>query len=249
MLPARKPRRGTPWPNTTPSRRELRHDPGSTHHRLTSGWAQVPKVHFREAGAQRLFLERYPVASVPTRGGSTILTGPVYPPLWSCRHDLAGAPWTASLNQDVRLERGVTRYEILRGGSVFAGNGGEGEVAGRVANLILVVDDNPAFRDIASRIFSDWGHNVVHAGTAAEALSLTNEVRPDTVLVDIGLPDGDGFALTELLVEMTWPIRIILVSTDSDAGNASAAERAGAIGFFPKDELLSGDLRDLIENG
>lgn len=113
---------------------------------------------------------------------------------------------------------------------------------------MLIVDDDDAFGDLAARVVTGWGHVVVgRAGSVAGALARAAELRPDIVLVDIGLPDGDGFALTEKLVAMKWPMRVVLISSDSDAGNVSAARRAGASGFVPKDELSSDELRDYIE--
>ncbi len=46
-----------------------------------------------------------------------------------------------------------------------------------------------------------------------------------------------------------WPIRVVLISSDSDPANVAAALRAGAAGFVPKDELSSAALRDCIERG
>ena len=71
-------------------------------------------------------------------------------------------------------------------------------------------------------------------------------MRPDTVLVDIGLPDGDGFSLTRQLRAKSWAMRVVLFSSDADRANVAAAERAGAVGFLPKDELSSPALRRLI---
>jgi CheY-like chemotaxis protein len=117
-----------------------------------------------------------------------------------------------------------------------------------MAGLVLVVDDNPAFRDLARRVLVSWGHDVIEAGSVAEALVRAAEQRPGTALVDIGLPDGDGFDLTEQLLGLPWGIRVVMISTDSDAGNGFAAQRVGASGFFPKDELLSAALRQLIDS-
>jgi CheY-like chemotaxis protein len=112
---------------------------------------------------------------------------------------------------------------------------------------VLVVDDDIAFRDLAVRTLRSWGHSVVgEAGTVAEALERTSALRPDTVLVDIGLPDGDGFDLAHRLVVLPWQPRVVLISTDSDPANHGAAERAGAAGFVPKDEVLDGGLRNLL---
>ena len=115
---------------------------------------------------------------------------------------------------------------------------------------MLIVDDDEGFRDLASRVVISWGHLVVGcAGSVVEALTRATEVRPDTALVDIGLPDGDGFRLAEQLVALPWPVRVMLISSDSDSSNAAAARRAGAWGFLPKDELSSAELRHWIERG
>jgi DNA-binding NarL/FixJ family response regulator len=114
---------------------------------------------------------------------------------------------------------------------------------------ILVVDDDSSVRGLLVRILRGWGHAVIgEAGSIAEALAYADARRPDVALVDIGLPDGDGFSLTQQLRAKPWAMRIVIFSSDADPSNAAAAARAGAIGFFPKDELLSPDLQRLIED-
>ncbi len=117
-----------------------------------------------------------------------------------------------------------------------------------MARSVLVVDDDLSFRRLAARILTSWGHAVVgEAGTVAEAVARTAELRPDTVLADIGLPDGDGFALTLALLALPRPPRVVLISSDSDAANGPAARRVGAAGFVPKDELTGQLLQRLID--
>jgi DNA-binding NarL/FixJ family response regulator len=118
---------------------------------------------------------------------------------------------------------------------------------GPVRGSILVVDDDAAVRGLVVRILKSWGHVVIsEAGSVAEALVCAEALRPETVLVDIGLPDGDGFSLTRQLGAKSWAMRIVLFSSDADRANVAAAHRAGAIGFLPKDELSSPALRRLI---
>jgi DNA-binding NarL/FixJ family response regulator len=113
---------------------------------------------------------------------------------------------------------------------------------------VLVVDDDAGFRDLATRIVTSWGHTVIgEAGSAAEALAQAAKLRPDVVLLDIGLPDGDGFSLTEQLVAMPWAVRVVLISAEADRATVQAARRAGADSFVPKDELAGAQLRQLIE--
>jgi CheY-like chemotaxis protein len=120
----------------------------------------------------------------------------------------------------------------------------------RVVRSILVVDDDAAVRGLVVRILRSWGHVVIgEAGSVAEALRCAETLHPDTVLVDIGLPDGDGFTLThELRTRFRVP-RVVIFSSDADRANVAAAERAGAIAFLPKDELSSSALQRLLEGG
>ena len=119
-----------------------------------------------------------------------------------------------------------------------------------MAGSILVVDDDTAVRGLVVRILRSWGHvRVAEAGSVAEALRCAETLQPDTVLVDIGLPDGDGFSLTRELRSRSRAPRVVIFSSDADRANAAAAERAGAIAFLPKDELSSPALRRLLEGG
>jgi len=117
-----------------------------------------------------------------------------------------------------------------------------------MARSVLVVDDDAGFRDLATRILTSWGHAVIgEAGSVAEALSQAAKLRPEVALVDIGLPDGDGFSLTEQLVAMPWALRVVLISSQPDRATVQAAQLAGADSFLPKDELSSATMRHLIE--
>src|SRR4051812_44386762 len=114
---------------------------------------------------------------------------------------------------------------------------------------ILVVDDDASVRGLVVRILRSWGHATIgEAGSVAEALAYAEARRPGIVLVDIGLPDGDGFSLTRQLRAKPWATRVVVFSSDADPSNGAAAARAGAIGFFPKDELLSPALQRLLED-
>jgi CheY-like chemotaxis protein len=116
-----------------------------------------------------------------------------------------------------------------------------------VVRSILVVDDDVAVRGLIVRILRSGGHQVVgEAGSVAEALACAEAVHPEVALVDIGLPDGDGFALTRQLRAMCGEIRVIVFSSDADRTNAASAARAGAVGFLPKDEVSSLALERLI---
>jgi CheY-like chemotaxis protein len=114
---------------------------------------------------------------------------------------------------------------------------------------VLVVDDDSAFRGLAARVLRGWGYVVVgEAGTVAEALQRAVELAPDAALVDVGLPDGDGFTLARQLLALPRAVRVVLISSDAGRADVRAAAAAGASGFVPKDELSGLVLRHLLES-
>jgi DNA-binding NarL/FixJ family response regulator len=117
----------------------------------------------------------------------------------------------------------------------------------RVARSVLVVDDDPAFRALAGRLLRAAGLNVVgEAGSVDQALTAARELRPDTALVDIDLPDGTGIAVATELTALPWRPRVVLTSVDAEAAKPADVRRSGAEGFVPKSELADGALRLLL---
>jgi DNA-binding NarL/FixJ family response regulator len=114
---------------------------------------------------------------------------------------------------------------------------------------ILVVDDDPAFRELAGRFLADIGLQVTaQAGTAAAAMAMARELRPDAALVDIDLPDGDGIELAGALTALPWQPRVVLTSVDPDAAAPEEVRRSGARAFLSKDKLANGGLLHLFES-
>jgi CheY-like chemotaxis protein len=115
---------------------------------------------------------------------------------------------------------------------------------------VLVVDDDVGFRDLVRRMLIGCGADVVgEAAGVADALRQSVALRPGLALVDIGLPDGDGLALSRDLVAMPWPLRVLLVSADADRADDAVATAAGAVAFVPKHELSAALLCALVERG
>ena len=99
-------------------------------------------------------------------------------------------------------------------------------------------DSGAEFRGLAGRVLATWGHTVVgEAATVGEALLTVELLRPDALLVDIGLPDGDGLELAARLARLPWQPRVMLISTDADGADDAAVRRLGIAGFIPKSEL------------
>jgi DNA-binding NarL/FixJ family response regulator len=115
---------------------------------------------------------------------------------------------------------------------------------------ILVVDDDPAFRELAGRLLADAGIKVaVQADSAEEAISTAKETKPDAVLLDVDLPDRDGIALAEELTALPWHPRVVLTSVDPDAAGPDDVRRSGALAFLSKDKLANGTLLRLLGSG
>jgi DNA-binding NarL/FixJ family response regulator len=81
---------------------------------------------------------------------------------------------------------------------------------------------------------------------AAAALAAAGMLRPDAVLVDVGLPDRDGIALAGELAALPWRPRVVLTSTDAEAATAADVRRSGAAAFVPKDQLPNAALNRLL---
>ena len=112
---------------------------------------------------------------------------------------------------------------------------------------VLVVDDDPAFRGLARRMLVAAGLTVVgEAETIESAGVAASELKPDAVLLDVMLPDGDGVALAGRLVALPWKPRVVLTSSDAGIATEEEIRRSGATAFVPKDELSGAPLEKLF---
>jgi DNA-binding NarL/FixJ family response regulator len=115
---------------------------------------------------------------------------------------------------------------------------------------VLVVDDDPVFRSLARRTLSADGLVVVgEADSVATATAAAQELQPEAVLVDVGLPDGDGITLARALTALPWRPVVVLTSTDPDAATAEDVRSSGANAFVPKDDLPNAQLEQLLARG
>lgn len=108
---------------------------------------------------------------------------------------------------------------------------------------VLIVDDNPGHRRVAHELLRARGYHVVgEAASAREALERTDQLRPDAILLDVRLPDGDGITIADGLSTRPDSPRILLVSTDPDAVSTDDLVSCGAAGFVAKSRLAGVDL-------
>ena len=116
-----------------------------------------------------------------------------------------------------------------------------------VSTTVLIVDDHDDFRESASALLEAEGFAVIgEAADGAEALAAVERLRPQVVLLDIQLPDLDGFAVAERLAAGPHPPRVVLISSREAAAYGPRLEAAAARGFLPKRELSGSALAALV---
>jgi DNA-binding NarL/FixJ family response regulator len=112
---------------------------------------------------------------------------------------------------------------------------------------LLIVDDHAAFRSIARQILTADGFLIVgEAADGAEAIRACGELHPDLVLLDVQLPDTDGFAVAAVLTTRVDPPAVVLVSSRSRTDYGSRTEDCGARGYVAKEELSGEAVRRLL---
>lgn len=121
---------------------------------------------------------------------------------------------------------------------------------GDAARSVLIVDDHASFRDAARLLLEAAGFEVVgESEDAAGALEATTRLRPTIVLLDIGLPDGDGFEVAERLAGGDDPPAVILISSREVAWFRRRLADSPARGFIAKGELSAGAVEELVGGG
>ena len=134
--------------------------------------------------------------------------------------------------------RAVAR-ELLEGAGYIV----TGEAADAAGAFAAVAAEAP---DVARELLEGAGYTVGEAADAAGALAAVAAEAPDAVLLDVQLPDGDGFAVARALAAADGPTVVLISSRDAeDYGRRVAA--CGARGFIPKSKLSAAAVAALLE--
>jgi DNA-binding NarL/FixJ family response regulator len=112
---------------------------------------------------------------------------------------------------------------------------------------VLLVDDHAGFRAQARALLAAAGLEVVaEAEDATSALETATSLRPDVILLDVQLPDGNGFDVAHAVVDGDDPPIVILISSREAADYGTRIDRSGARGFIHKAELSVAAIKALV---
>jgi DNA-binding response OmpR family regulator len=101
--------------------------------------------------------------------------------------------------------------------------------------ILIVDDDEHLLLGLAAKLKAN-GYAVVSAMDGVAAVAMARQESPDLILLDLGLPAGDGFLVLERLRAMTELVAtpVIVLSARDPTGNKQRALRAGAVAYFQK---------------
>jgi DNA-binding NarL/FixJ family response regulator len=116
-----------------------------------------------------------------------------------------------------------------------------------VPRTVLIVDDHADFRASARALLEAEGFEVVaEADDGASGLLMVEQHAPSVVLLDIGLPDLDGFAVADQLAALADPPAVVLISSRERSAYGRRIDASPARGFLPKRHLSGRALDSLL---
>ncbi len=122
-----------------------------------------------------------------------------------------------------------------------------GRTLPRMRPRILIVDDHAGFRTVARQMLEDDGYEVVgEAADGDEALTSAITLSPSVVLLDVHLPDLDGFAVSVLLAALPVPPQVVLISSRPITDLRRRVDDSPVAGFVAKHELSGAAVDALV---
>lgn len=120
---------------------------------------------------------------------------------------------------------------------------------GDLRKRIVLIDDHLVMRQGLERLLNAGREFVVceEASNAAEGMEMVREMRPDAVIVDVGLPGPDGIELTKQLRNEFPHLVVLILSAHDEPEYAVRAMLAGAMGYVVKNEGIDA-LRTALRN-
>jgi len=102
---------------------------------------------------------------------------------------------------------------------------------------LIIVDDHPAFRSVATALLSERFTVIGQAGSGEEAVALAARLPPDVIVMDVRLPGIDGLEATRRITSRYPSVVVVLVSSQQRESLPPALTTCGAAGFVAKENL------------
>ncbi len=114
---------------------------------------------------------------------------------------------------------------------------------------IVIVEDHLMFRDVIRKVCStQFGHEIVGAtASGVEAVELILRLEPDAVILDLSLPDMDGFNVVDRVFAKMPGLRVLVLSSHCDDYTLFRVEKSGVHGFIDKTSNTVATLRDALK--
>jgi CheY-like chemotaxis protein len=114
---------------------------------------------------------------------------------------------------------------------------------------LLIVEDNPHIRDVMTTVLLDAGYAVVEAADGEEGLALATLTHPDLILLDLNMPERNGFSFVEAVHEHGITAPILLVTADPRAEQVARDEQVAGYLSKPFDlEVLVETVAGLVND-
>ncbi|MBN1642411.1 MAG: response regulator [Anaerolineae bacterium] len=119
---------------------------------------------------------------------------------------------------------------------------------------ILYIEDNLTNRVLVLRVLAAEGHTVLEAESGAQGIRVAQEQRPDLILVDINMPDMDGYEVTGRLRQMVdlQDVPIVAITANVLRGDRERSLAAGCDGYIQKPldvDLLPSQIEAFLQQG
>jgi DNA-binding NarL/FixJ family response regulator len=116
-----------------------------------------------------------------------------------------------------------------------------------VSETVVIVDDNDAFRAFTRALLDGDGYEVIgEAADGAAGLEVVRRMRPDVLLLDVQLPDTNGFVVARQLRGDATATAIVITSTRDASDYGGAVAGCGARGFVAKSEICGEAIRSVL---
>lgn len=116
-----------------------------------------------------------------------------------------------------------------------------------VPPTILIVDDHAAFRAVVRAVLEADGYDVIgEAPDGLAGLCAARRLKPDIILLDVRLPDMDGFSVADELTADGSGRAVVVTSSCEDPLYPARAQSSGALGFIAKHDVCGAALNRLL---